>query len=66
MDGERDVVLPRHLAEALRPRVVHPEAALEVELAGRVSALEQDLDRGLGRLPGRAARRAEADRSHTA
>ena len=54
----------RDLAEALRPRVVHPEAALEVELAGRVPALEQDLDRGLGRLPGRAARRAEADRSH--
>ena len=35
--GERDVVLARELAEALRERVVHPEAALEVDLACRRS-----------------------------
>ena len=46
--GERDVVLARDLAEPLRPRVVQPEAALEVELAGRVAALEQELHRRLG------------------
>jgi hypothetical protein len=44
VDGERDVVLPRELAEALRKRVVHPEPALEVDLARRVAAVEQELD----------------------
>ena len=38
MDRERDVVFARDLGEALRPRVVHPETALEVELAGGVAS----------------------------
>ena len=38
---QRDVVLARELAEPLGPRVVHPEARLEVDLAGVVAALEQ-------------------------
>ncbi len=63
---ERDLVLLSDLRESLRPRVVHPEPALEVELAGGVTALEQDLDRSLGRLPRGATRRAETDRSHAA
>ena len=45
--------------EALGPRVVHPEPALEVDLAGRVAALEQELDRGLRALPGGNAGRPE-------
>ena len=51
MDGKRDVVLTRELAEPLRERVVHPEAALEVDLAGGVAPLQENLDRLLGRLP---------------
>ena len=34
----------------LGPRVVHPEARLEVDLAGVVAPLEQHLDRRLGAL----------------
>ena len=52
------------LAEPLGPRVVHPEPALEVDLAGGVAALEQQLDRRLRALPGGHARRAVAQRSH--
>ena len=62
---ERDVVLARELAEPLRERVVHPEAALEVDLAGRVPALEEELDRLLGRLARRHPRRPDADRETT-
>ena len=43
------------LAEPRGPRVVHPEAALEVELARRVAALEQDLDGRLRATPGRGS-----------
>ena len=39
--------------------VVHPEAALEVDLAGRQPALEQGVDRRFGRFPRRHAGRAE-------
>ena len=46
--GESDVVLSSQLAEALGERVVHPEAALEVDLARRVAPLENELDRLLG------------------
>ena len=45
---ERDVALARELAEPLRPRVVHPEAALEVDLAGGVAALDEELDAASG------------------
>ena len=58
---ERDVLLPGELAESLRERVVHPEAALEVDLARRVRALEQDVERLLGRLARRKAGGADAD-----
>ena len=65
--GQRDVVLARELAEALGERVVHPEPALEVDLARGVPAFEQDLDRLLGRLPGGHAGRPDADaRRHAA
>ena len=56
---ERDVGLARRLAEPLGPRVVHPEAALEVDLARVVAALEQDLD---GRARGSRARARRAGR----
>ena len=59
--GERDVVLARQLAEALRERIVHPEAALEVDLARVVAASEQDLDCLLGRFAGRHAGRPDAN-----
>ena len=58
---EGDVVLARELAEAFGERIVHPEAALEVDLAGRVSTLEEDLDGLLRRLVRGDARRADAD-----
>ena len=61
---ERDLVLTGDLREPLGPRVVHPEPALEVELTGGIAALEQDLHGGFRRLPGRATRWSEADRSH--
>ena len=41
VDRERDVVLARLLPELLGPGVIHPESALEVDLAGVVAALEQ-------------------------
>ena len=62
--GQRDVLGARELAEPLGPRVVEPEAALEVELAGGVAALDEQLDREVGRLPRGTASRADADRSH--
>ena len=51
VDGKRDVVLACELAEPLREGVVHPEAALEVDLARGVAPLQENLDRLLGRLP---------------
>ena len=65
--GQRDIVLARELAESLGERVVHPEAALEVDLARRVPSLEEELDRLLGRLARRHACRPDADpRRHPA
>ena len=58
---ERDVVLARELAEPLGERVVHPEAALEVDLAGVVPALEEDLDRLPPATREGHASRADAD-----
>jgi len=43
--GERDSRLACQPAEPLREGVVHPELALEVDLAGRVAALLQEPDR---------------------
>ena len=60
---ERDPAPPRELAELLGPGVVHPEAALEIDLAGGVAALAQDLDRFLGALARRDASRAVAELS---
>ena len=51
VDGEGEVVLARELAEALGERVIHPEAALEVDLARGVAAL-----RAGARRPPRATR----------
>ena len=65
MHRERDVVLSGELAELLGERVVHPEPALEVDLAGRVPAGEKNLDRLLRRLAGRHAGGADTKaRSH--
>ena len=47
---EREVVLAGELAESLGPRVVHPEPGLEVDLAGVVAPLEEQLDGRLGAL----------------
>jgi len=38
VDREHDACVAGELSEPLRPRVVHPELALEVDLAGRVAA----------------------------
>jgi len=61
---ERDSSLTRQRSQALGPRVVHPEPALEVDLAGRVAALEQERDGGLRSLARRHARGTETKRSH--
>ena len=66
MNGERDVVLTRENAEPLRPRVVHPEPRLEVDLTGVVSALGEQLDRALRALAIGDARRPDPDRAHRA
>ena len=55
----------RRLAEPLGPRVVHPEAALEVDLAGVVAALEQERDRVLGVVAGGDPGKADAGSGHT-
>jgi hypothetical protein len=66
MDGENDPGVAGELAEALGPRVVHPEPALEVDLAGRVAAPFQKLD-GLGGALARGhSGRADAYDTHVA
>ena len=52
------------LPEPLRPRVVHPELALEIDLAGRVAALLEDCDRLFWRFARRDPRRPESQFSH--
>ena len=44
VDGEDDAGIAGELAEALRPRVVHPEFSFEVDLAGGEAALLEQLD----------------------
>ena len=61
---QRDVGGAGGLAELLGPRVVHPEPALEVDLAGVVAALEQDLDRPLRVVAGGDAGQADTDSRH--
>ena len=61
MNGQRDVMLARELTEALGKLVIHPEPALEVDLARREPAREQRFDCCLGRFPRRDARRAEVE-----
>jgi len=61
---ERDPSPPRELPELLRPGVVHPETALEVDLAGAVPTLDQECDGGLRRFSRGYSGRAEAQRSH--
>ena len=51
VDGKDDAGVARQLAEALRPGIVHPELALEVDLAGCEAAFLEELDRGVGALP---------------
>src|ERR671918_2258515 len=62
--GQDDPGLAGQLPEALGPRVVHPEATLEIDLAGVVATLEEELDRRLGGIAGGDAGRAESDRRH--
>ena len=66
MDGEDDSSGSRQLAEALRPGVVHPELALEVDLAGRVALLLEEGDRRLRALAGRNPGRPEVQGGHEA
>src|SRR5262245_2546983 len=61
---ERDLAAPGELPELLRPRVVHPEPGLEVDLVRRVAALAQELDRRLGRFPRQHPCRPKAEHSH--
>src|ERR671936_337080 len=45
MHREDDLGLAGELSESRRPRVIHPEAALEVDLAGREAALLENPNR---------------------
>ena len=53
VDGERDAGLAGELAEALGPRVVHPELLLEVDLAGGVTRARAEARRQPQGSPGR-------------
>ena len=64
--GERDSGLARELAEALGPGVVHPEAALEVDLAGRVAALAAGARSPPLGCPARARARGRSGFAHGA
>jgi hypothetical protein len=61
---EDDLPFACKLAEPLGPRVVHPEAAFEVDLAGVKAALLQQRDGGLRALARGNAGGAEMDTSH--
>src|SRR4029450_12010606 len=63
MDREGDLVLLRELSEAPGPFPfrLHPEAALEVDLTGRIAPLDEELDGGFRAFPAGHACRAEAD-----
>ena len=65
MHGEDDVGLPGELAEALGPRVVHPELPFEVDLAGRKAALLEELDACLGTVARGDPGRAEMELRHS-
>ena len=62
---ERDPVAARELPELLSPGVLHPEPGLEVDLACRVPALAEQLDRLLRRFARRHACGAESQLSHS-
>src|SRR5581483_8218006 len=64
--GQDDPGVAGDLAEPLGPRVVHPEAALEVDLAGAVAALAQEPDGVLRALARGNPCRTDSDRSHRA
>jgi len=64
MDREDDVARAGELAQASRKPVVHPELALEVDLAGVVAALLEDADRLLRALAGGDACRTEMQGAH--
>src|SRR6185437_12819428 len=56
--------LAGNAAETLRPGVVHPELAFEVDLAGGIPALLKQLDRQLGTLSRRDPRRTKTQCAH--
>src|SRR5215204_2562099 len=64
VDRERDAFGRRQLAELRRPVLVHPEAACEIDLAGRIAAFCEQPDGCRRTLPGRDPRRPNADRRH--
>jgi hypothetical protein len=58
VDRECNVMLGRELPERFGKLVVHPEPTFEVDLAGRETTLQKCVDRRIGRIPTRNARRA--------
>ena len=62
MHRQCDIGGARELPELLRERVVHPEAALEVDLTRCIPALDESLDGLLGRLARRHPCRTDSDR----
>src|SRR5215210_3915768 len=64
MDGKDDAGVASQLAEPLGPGIVHPELPLEVDLAGGVTVLLEDLDRLLRALARGQPSRAEVELGH--
>jgi hypothetical protein len=64
VDRQRDAGVGGDRAQAGRVVPVHPEAALEVDLARAVAALQEQLDGVLRSLMRRDERRVEADGAH--
>jgi len=64
MDGQDDVGVACELTEPLRPVVLHPELALEVDLAGGVAAVLEKRDRRLRAFPRRHPSRAVVQLRH--
>jgi DNA ligase D-like protein (predicted 3'-phosphoesterase) len=62
--GEPDIALARQRAKLLGVAPVHPEAALEIDLARGVSALAQELYGRARALAGRDAGWTASDRTH--
>src|SRR4029077_8968031 len=64
VDGEHDPRLAGQVTEALGPGIVHPEFALEVDLAGGIAPFLQQFDCPLRTVSRRNSSGSESERAH--